>query len=194
MMFIKQENEKMSLQIAEDELCRLDINKNNINKTYDMLMKSLGRVIRWEKPALSLVYETPKGKAGIMTIGEQIFTVRPMNDEPVFVPLNYSVYGVSQNADQEEILFIIAEEIIEDLENNMEDFAEVITNNSETMTKEYVITRLGEMLTDLENTLGEARKKYSVPEFIKNRLIMEEEYNQVLKTAVKAIQKLSGNK
>lgn len=182
-MFIHKEDNKMELRIPGQTICTLDVDKHLIQNTYNTFITTLQRIAQWKKPEFKLLYPTEQGESGIMTLSDKLYTVGPIEKKITIKQLDYNKYGISQMADIETVIFVLAEEFVRDIKTNLEILADIITGKSKNADKLEVMTKLLQMAANIEKMKKLAMENYDVPEYIKGILIDEDmEQNNIWET------------
>ena len=107
-----------------------------------------------------------------------LFVVYMENEEQKIKKLGGTVFGLSENAELEELLFILAKQLIRNVRNDPDSWVDSMLVSNSSYPKEKLEEKkksfkraMLRVLDTLEETEIEAEKQYGIPEFLKGLLI-----------------------
>lgn len=180
-MFNKPEIEKRKaiLTIGDTEYCSIDIKgSRTLTSACIKLQDCMNKIAQWKKPALQLFFPSGDGVCGLVTAEDMLFVVYVENEEQKIKKLDGTMFGLSENADLEELLFILAKQLIQNVRSDPDSWVDsmLVSNGSYSEEKLKEKKRsfkraMLRVLDTLEETETEAERQYRIPEFLKGLLI-----------------------
>lgn len=180
-MFDKLEIEKRKaiLTIGDTEYCSIDIKgSRTLTNACIKLQDCMNKIAQWKKPTLQLFFPSGDGVCGLVTAEDMLFVVYMENEEQKIKKLGGTVFGLSENAELEELLFIIAKQLIRNVRNDPDSWVDSMLVSNSSYPKEKLEEKkksfkraMLRVLDTLEETEIEAEKQYGIPEFLKGLLI-----------------------
>ena len=178
-MFKKPEQRKTTLNIGGKDYCNINIEGSKVlTETFIALEKCLNKIANWEFPSFQLVYKNENGICGLMTIEDLLFVAYTENEEQKMEKIDGTMFGMSYNANIEEIIFILTKQIINEIKENADLWVENSVLSREDHLEEELEARkdrfkqaMLRVVDSLEETEKEAEKKYRIPEYVKGRTL-----------------------
>ena len=180
-MFNKPEIEKRKaiLTIGDTEYCSINIKgSRTLTNTCIRLQDCMNKIAQWKRPNLQLFFSSGDGVCGLVTAEDMLFVVYMENEEQKIKKLDGTTFGLSENADLEELLFILAKQLIRNVRNDPDSWVDSMLVSNSSYPKEKLEEKkksfkraMLRVLDTLEETEIEAEKQYRIPEFLKGLLI-----------------------
>ena len=180
-MFNKPEIEKRKaiLTIGDTEYCSIDIKgSRTLTSACIKLQDCMNKIAQWKKPALQLFFPSRDGICGLVTAEDMLFVVYVENEEQKIKKLDGTMFGLSENADLEELLFILAKQLIQNVRSDSDSWVDSMLVSNGSYSKEKLKEKkksfkraMLRVLDTLEETETEAERQYRIPEFLKGLLI-----------------------
>ena len=180
-MFNKPEIEKRKaiLTIGDTEYCSIDIKgSRTLTSACIKLQDCMNKIAQWKKPALQLFFPSGDGICGLVTAEDMLFVVYVENEEQKIKRLGGTSFGLSENADLEELLFILAKQLILNVRSDSDSWVDSMLVSNGSYSKEKLKEKkksfkraMLRVLDTLEETETEAERQYRIPEFLKGLLI-----------------------
>lgn len=180
-MFNKPEIEKRKaiLTIGDTEYCSIDIKgSRTLTSACIKLQDCMNKIAQWKKPALQLFFPSGDGVCGLVTAEDMLFVVYVENEEQKIKKLDGTMFGLSENADLEELLFILAKQLIQNVRSDPDSWVDSMLVSNGSYSKEKLDEKkrsfkraMLRVLDTLEETVTEAERQYRIPEFLKGLLI-----------------------
>lgn len=180
-MFNKPEIEKRKaiLTIGDTEYCNIDIKgSRTLTSACIKLQDCMNKIAQWKKPALQLFFPSGDGICGLVTAEDMLFVVYVKNEEQKIKKLDGTMFGLSENADLEELLFILAKQLIQNVRSDSDSWVDSMLVSNGSYSEEKLKEKkksfkraMLRVLDTLEETETEAERQYRIPEFLKGLLI-----------------------
>ena len=180
-MFNKPEIEKRKaiLTIGDTEYCSVDIKgSGTLTSACIKLQDCMNKIAQWKKPALQLFFPSGDGICGLVTAEDMLFIVYVENEEQKIKKLDGTMFGLSENADLEELLFILAKQLIQNVRSDSDSWVDSMLVSNGSYSEEKLKEKkksfkraMLRVLDTLEETETEAERQYRIPEFLKGLLI-----------------------
>ena len=180
-MFNKPEIEKRKaiLTIGDTEYCSINIKgSRTLTNTCIRLQDCMNKIAQWKRPNLQLFFSSGDGVCGLVTAEDMLFVVYMENEEQKIKKLDGTTFGLSENADLEELLFILVKQLIRNVRNDPDSWVDSMLVSNSSYPKEKLEEKkksfkraMLRVLDTLEETEIEAEKQYRIPEFLKWLLI-----------------------
>ena len=173
------EKRKAILTIGDTEYCSIDIKgSRTLTSACIKLQDCMNKIAQWKKPALQLFFPSGDGICGLVTAEDMLFVVYVENEEQKIKKLDGTVFGLSENADLEELLFILAKQLIQNVRSDSDSWVDSMLVSNGSYSKEKLKEKkksfkraMLRVLDTLEETETEAERQYRIPEFLKGLLI-----------------------
>lgn len=180
-MFNKPEIEKRKaiLTIGDAEYCSIDIKgSRTLTSACIKLQDCMNKIAQWKKPALQLFFPSGDGICGLVTAEDMLFVVYVENEEQKIKKLDGTMFGLSENADLEELLFILVKQLIQNVRSDSDSWVDSMLVSNGSYSEEKLKEKkksfkraMLRVLDTLEETETEAERQYRIPEFLKGLLI-----------------------
>lgn len=173
------EKRKAILTIGDTEYCSIDIKgSRTLTSACIKLQDCMNKIAQWKKPALQLFFPSGDGICGLVTAEDMLFVVYVENEEQKIKKLDGTMFGLSENADLEELLFILAKQLIQNVRSDSDSWVDSMLVSNGSYSKEKLKEKkksfkraMLRVLDTLEETETEAERQYRIPEFLKGLLI-----------------------
>lgn len=173
------EKRKAILTIGDTEYCSIDIKgSRTLTSACIKLQDCMNKIAQWKKPALQLFFPSGDGISGLVTAEDMLFVVYVENEEQKIKKLDGTMFGLSENADLEELLFILAKQLIQNVRSDPDSWVDSMLVSNGSYSKEKLKEKkksfkraMLRVLDTLEETETEAERQYRIPEFLKGLLI-----------------------
>ena len=173
------EKRKVILTIGDTEYCSIDIKgSRTLTSTCIKLQDCMNKIAQWKKPALQLFFPSGDGICGLVTAEDMLFVVYVENEEQKIKKLDGTMFGLSENADLEELLFILAKQLIQNVRSDSDSWVDSMLVSNGSYSEEKLKEKkksfkraMLRVLDTLEETETEAERQYRIPEFLKGLLI-----------------------
>lgn len=173
------EKRKAILTIGDTEYCSIDIKgSRTLTSACIKLQDCMNKIAQWKKPALQLFFPSGDGICGLVTAEDMLFVVYVENEEQKIKKLDGTMFGLSENADLEELLFILAKQLIQNVRSDPDSWVDSMLVSNGSYSEEKLKEKkksfkraMLRVLDTLEETETEAERQYRIPEFLKGLLI-----------------------
>ena len=173
------EKRKVILTIGDTEYCSIDIKgSRTLTSACIKLQDCMNKIAQWKKPALQLFFPSGDGICGLVTAEDMLFVVYVENEEQKIKKLDGTMFGLSENADLEELLFILAKQLIQNVRSDSDSWVDSMLVSNGSYSEEKLKEKkksfkraMLRVLDTLEETETEAERQYRIPEFLKGLLI-----------------------
>ena len=173
------EKRKAILTIGDTEYCSIDIKgSRTLTSACIKLQDCMNKIAQWKKPALQLFFPSGDGICGLVTAEDMLFVVYVENEEQKIKKLDGTMFGLSENEDLEELLFILAKQLIQNVRSDSDSWVDSMLVSNGSYSKEKLKEKKKSfkraklrVLDTLEETETEAERQYRIPEFLKGLLI-----------------------
>ena len=186
-MLKKPEKRTTALTLGNKDYCNIDVEgSKTLTAACIELQKCMNKITRWQQPSLQIFFKSGNDACGVMTIEDSLFVVYIENKEQKIEKIDGTLFGLSQNADIEELIFIITRQFIKNIRENSDEWVENMLMPRNNYPKEELTTEketfkqaMLRIIDTLEKAEREAEKQYRIPEFTKGQMLLLEHCRQI---------------